>query len=577
MGKPLARLRGLLPFQTVLGWALVAYLSWQVLLPMGGLLFSSFKTTRPGEEGFFDLSFTLSNYARAFRSDALWDASIHSVVLTVSAAAISTILGFTLAWITSRTKAIGRGIIGSVVLAQLAVPELLMPISWGLLSDPGTGVLNQWWRAVTGGDSALFNIYSMPGMIWVQALVMLPMVYIFSIPAISAIDRSLEEAAEVAGASMRHVMWDVVRKLAAPALLATLILLMVRTWEAFEVPWLLGLRARILTYSTEIYFRTISPPTDAGLVSSFALPMLVVTIVLTVWYGRLNRVAGRYATIVGKSYRSQPFELGRAWRVGLGTMGMAAVAVGVALPLLMLVWLSLQPFPRLPSLDAFNSLTLDSYIGLLDNDNVVGAFINSSVVAIGTGFLVVFVALLSAYSVHRTKSVARYAVDRLTFSAVAIPNIVVGVAFLWIYRVLPIDLNGSRLGLILAYVTILLAIAARNISARAMQVGSEMDEAAIMSGASPIVVMRTIMIPLLGPALLGAFLWVMAASFRELPTALLLTNTDTQTVTALLAVEVSQGSATGMAAIAVVMIVFMAVIIGLSQIVAKRFGFERIF
>src|SRR5688572_33376003 len=57
---------------------LVLILVYQVLLPLLLIVWTSLKTIRPGAPGFLDLSFTLSNYARAYGIREFWEASLNT-------------------------------------------------------------------------------------------------------------------------------------------------------------------------------------------------------------------------------------------------------------------------------------------------------------------------------------------------------------------------------------------------------------------------------------------------------------------------------------------------------------------
>ena len=79
-------------------------LAYQVLIPLLMVLWTSFKIERPGEAGFFDLSFSLDNYVRAFGSKSFWQATWN----TLCFASASTGLAF------------GLGGIGAALVGQLA-------------------------------------------------------------------------------------------------------------------------------------------------------------------------------------------------------------------------------------------------------------------------------------------------------------------------------------------------------------------------------------------------------------------------------------------------------------------------
>jgi len=74
-------------------------------------------------------------------------------------------------------------------------------------------------------------------------------------------------------------------------------------------------------------------------------------------------------------------------RIAVGLATLLLVGAEIALPMLMLVWLSLLPFYQVPSLDALELVSLDSFARVLTSDRIVEAFFNSLIVGIGCGFI----------------------------------------------------------------------------------------------------------------------------------------------------------------------------------------------
>jgi iron(III) transport system permease protein len=406
----------------------------------------------------------------------------------------------------------------------------------------------------------------------VQAFLLVPVVYLFAVPALTGIDRALEEAALISGADRRATVRDITLRLAAPALAATFILVAVRSWESFEVPWFLGVPVGILTYSSQIFFSTITPPSNTGLIAGYAVPMLAVAVLMVLWYGRFNRLSSRYVTISGRGFRSEAATLQGWSRWAAGGLALVVVMLGIGLPILMLVWMSLLPFYRPPSLDALQYLNLDAYRRALTSDRAVGAFQNSLIVGVGCSVVIVTVSSLSAWVVLRSRQAGRRVIDTLTFLPMSIPNIVVGICFLWIYLLMPFTLLGTYWGLMLAYVTLFLAIGARNIYSRMLQLHPELEEAARISGASTMATLRTITLPGLAPAVLASVVYVVVWSFKELPNALLLSSATTRTAAAFL-FDMSTAATIGeQAAVGLVILAFLIGLVTVFQALARKYG-----
>jgi iron(III) transport system permease protein len=569
--RPGIRARAARRFSTegVIVGLLLLFLLWEIFIPLAALVFSSLKDVRPDDAGFFNLELTLSNIGEVLTSERLWEITRTTVVFAFGSSLLALLMGGVLAFVTTRTNTPLKWLIASLVLYQLAMPDVLYPVVWTFLAGPELGVLNDWFNSLTGLTFPV-DVYSMAGMIWVEAFLLLPLVYVFMVPAMSAMDRSLEEAAETSGASRVLVMRDIVMKLAIPALVATLVIVLMRAWEAFEVPWFLGVRDKTFTFSTELFFRTTTPPSDTGLISSFALPMLLVSLVMVWYYNRFNLKARNFAVVTGKGYKPTLMALKPTtrWLVTAGCV--FVLALGVVLPFLMLIWLSLHPFFTPPSIDALQNISFDSYARALETPAILTGFKNSLIIGLTSSVLVLLVVSLSAWFVVHGRGRGRRVLDVLTFAPMAFPNIIVGICLLWLYLLLPIDLNGTYLVLILAYFILFVAIAARNVTVRTLQIHPELHEAAVASGAGFLTSYRTVILPLMGPALLASGLYITAWAFKELETTLLLAGPNTKTTTVVVYDLTGLATTSEVAAIGVIAVGGLLVVIAAFQFVARR-------
>src|SRR5689334_4298685 len=115
---PMLRLRGLsVDWRRIVLGLLVAAMIWQVVIPFVMIIWTSLKTARPGEPDFLSLSFSLTNYARAFGSATFWSATANTLAFAGASTALSFTLGAFLAWVVNRTNTpLGR-LIGLMLVA----------------------------------------------------------------------------------------------------------------------------------------------------------------------------------------------------------------------------------------------------------------------------------------------------------------------------------------------------------------------------------------------------------------------------------------------------------------------------
>src|SRR6266705_2199238 len=123
---------------------------------------------------------------------ASWSVRTDPAVIASGAAALSIAVAGLLAWITVRTDAPGRALFELVAVVPNVLPPLLTATAWVLLLSPRIGLINVVAQRV---GLPPFNVYSMPGMIFVEGLILAPLAYLIISAALRSMDPSLEEAA----------------------------------------------------------------------------------------------------------------------------------------------------------------------------------------------------------------------------------------------------------------------------------------------------------------------------------------------------------------------------------------------
>jgi len=327
-----------------------------------------------------------------------------------------------------------------------------------------------------------------------------------------------------------------------------------------------------MTYATRIYWDTVTPPSNTGLISAYAVPMMLFAVLLVLLYYHFVGKSDRYGVISGKPMAPRITRLEGFGRLAVGTGTLLLVGIGIALPILMLAWLSFLPFYRPPSLAALNALSTASYVRVFNAEGLLRSVTSSVVVGAGAALLLIAAAIGIAWLSRFRNVTGGRAIQILSFAPIAIPNIIVGLAFLWLYMGLKVPVGGTYLALILAYFTLFLAITSRNIEARFVQVNKELYEASSVAGAGDMRTLLSIVLPMLGPAVLAAALYIMIWAFKELPASLLLSASKTRTVAVFMFDMSRNGSMSQLAAVGMTTVGVLAILILAFQLVARRAG-----
>jgi iron(III) transport system permease protein len=555
-------------------FALVVILIYQVLLPFLLIVWTSLKTDHPGDPGFVQLSLTFSNYIRAFGIQEFWDASFNTIYFAVLASFLAFILGTFLAWVVARTNAPLAQLIGVITMGRIIIPGVIITISWILLASPSIGVLNHLLANATG-IPRLLNIYSFWGMVWVQGLEMAPLAYLLMSAAMQSSDPRLEEASAISGAGGWSTFARISLPLILPATAAAALLLFIQTVESFEVPLLLGGRARFPVYTTEVYFNTARTPTDWGLASTYSMALLALsTVLLCVYFGLIRR-SERYQTITGKDFRPRRIDLG-AWRYVVSTLSVLLVVLITGLPFLVMLYASLLPRFRPPTVDVVNQFGFENYANLIsDWTYSLAPLWNSTLLGIGSASMVMILVAGISYFVQKSRIRGRKLLDFLGFAPIALPSVVLGTAFLWLYLLVPAPIIGTLTIIGLAYLTRYLPYALRFVSTSMMQIHTELEEAAAVAGGTWWKNLWRIYLPLLRPGLMAGWFWVMVHAYRELTISLMLARSRNRTAAVIIYDLWSNGSFPQLSAFGVIMFTLLIVLGVIAQTISKRFGVKE--
>jgi iron(III) transport system permease protein len=374
---------------------------------------------------------------------------------------------------------------------------------------------------------------------------------------------------------MRRVLLPILR----PSLLAAAIFLFIVTLVVFDIPGALGTPGRIFVLSTQIYYLVSESPTGMpqyGQVSALAMLFLVLLLALGWLYHHLTQSAQRYRTVSGKAFRPRLYRLGRG-RLVAWTVLVLYFLPSVVAPLVMLGWTSLMPYQTQISASALKLATLANHRDIFGNARVASATGHSLVIAVTAATAVTALALLVSWMTTRLKVPGSRLIDALAFVPLAIPGVMIGVALVYVYIALnPIlPIYGTIWIIAVAYLTQYLPFGARTMSGVMVQIHSEIEEAALVSGAGRGRILRRITVPLVWPAVAAVWIWVAAHALRELSSALMLQGRNNGVIPTLLWDYWSGGDPTHTAAGGLWLTVILVLFLALWQWLARRAGFFK--
>ncbi|HEX6767813.1 MAG TPA: ABC transporter permease subunit, partial [Candidatus Binatia bacterium] len=338
-----------------------------------------------------------------------------------------------LAWISIRTNAPGRRIFELTAIVPNIFPPAMLAVAWTILLSPRTGLINRSLMEVFGFSSAPLNIYSMSGMIFVEALITTPLAFLMVSASLYSMDPSLEESARVAGSSNLQIAWRITLPIVRPALLASVTLNFVRAIESFDTPAIIALPARIEVFTTKIYREAIGAfPPNQNLAAAYGVSLLMITMLFVYLYRRMTSHAERYVTVSGKGYRPMIIDLG-PWRFFASAIAGLILLLIVILPFLVLIYVSFVTYVHVPGAKTWELLTLANYVENLTDSRTYEALKNSLMLSIGGATLCMLLAALTAWVTTKTKGMGGAVIEGLSFIPWAFPGTALAIGLLWTY------------------------------------------------------------------------------------------------------------------------------------------------
>jgi iron(III) transport system permease protein len=541
--------------RTVLNTITILVLLYLVVGPLVMLVVSAFEDTSGGVVITPPFPWTGENFRTVFASSDTYSVLWSTVLFSGGSLLFAFAVSITFAWLVERTDLPGRSAIFVLVVAPQGIPALISAIAWSLLLNPTNGFLNLVLRNVfhTSGDGPI-NVYSLPWMVLVQGMALVPLTFLLITASLRSMNASLEDAARTSGASFWRIVRRVTLPMLKPALIGALIYEFVTVVEAVDVPLVLGLPGHVTVLSTQIY-NAVHPPVglpNYGVGSTHGMFLLVLALGPILIYNRIVGGSSSYATVTGKTFRPKIQKLGRLkpWAM---LFAWGYIFVSFALPLLILIWASIQPYLGELNGAALKRVTAKSYADTLSSDLFLTALKNTVILGLTTAAGSMTLAMLVSWIIVRSRSRLRWMADLLAFLPHAIPGVVIGLATLLIYLILPLPVYGTVWIIAIAMGTQYVALGTRLTTGGIAQIQRSLEEAAEASGAKNRVVWRRVLVPLLRPVFFNGFLMVFLASIQNLTLPLMLYSTGNLVLSSLIWSRWDYGDATGTAVLSVVM------------------------
>ncbi|MGE5305325.1 MAG: ABC transporter permease [Alphaproteobacteria bacterium] len=513
--------------------------------------------------------FTLKNYIRAFSDPEAYPLLLNSFLFGLGASGLSVTFALTLAWITIRTNAPLRRLFELIAIVPNILPPLLVAISWVMLLNPNNGLINASLVKIFGIERGPFNIYSIPGLVFVESLILTPLAFLIIAAAMKGMDPSLEESAKTLGSNEFSVARRITFPLMRPAILAAATLNFVRAVESFDTPAIIALPARIEVFTTKIWREALgSFPTNHNLAATYGVAILAIALVFVYLYRRFTSQVESFSTVTGKGFRPHQIDLG-LWRYLATAIAFLLLILLVVLPILVLLLVALLPYYHVPTWQTWHNLTLENFRYIWTTTRVHKAFANSLFLALFGATACMTLAALASYITVRTKLVGRGLLEGLVFIPWAFPGTALALGLLWAYVDFPLPVYATIWIILIAYVTRFLPYGMRAVSSTIIQIHKELEEASIACGAGFLATFRRVLVPMMRPGIMAGWIILVTIFMREFSATLFLYSPGAEPLGPLMYFLYLDGMRGRVAAIGLVISVISVILIAIAQRYAR--------
>jgi len=540
---------------------LLAILGFLVVYPVLTLLLGALTDTNPVVEGLSLRHLSVANFLTVVANPNVADALANTLLACGGGTAIAVVIGLLFSWIVVRTNTPFRGFIAATSILPLFAPPLVAGVAWSILGSPKTGLINTAFK--WAGLDWHVDFYSMSGLVFVFGIYYAPYVYMFTSSALRNMDPSLEEAAEISGASAFATLFSVTFPLIMPAIVSGMLLSFIVMLGIYGVPAVLGAPANINVLTTYIFKLTNWSPPLYNTAAAVAIILMVVTGALVFLQQKV--LSGRsYTTVAGKAFRPRTLDLGR-WRWFTFSLGLIYLLIVVVLPMLALIVAAFRKFMfirDIASLFDLRQYSLVHFNAIFDNPLTIRSIYNAVEVGLITAVVGGALAFAIGYTVHRTHVPGRRLIDLIATLPVAIPGLVIGVAYLWAWIGIPGGLYGTIWILALAFIARFMPDTVKALSTSFLQIHRELEEAAWVCGKGMLTTIASIVLPLARPGVIASMTLLFVLAIRELGSSLFLYTSNTMVMSVLLLDYYEGGNIGKTAAFSLVQTVLLGALIG---------------
>ncbi|MDY0928814.1 ABC transporter permease [Enterobacter sp. CFBP8995] len=241
----------------------------------------------------------------------------------------------------------------------------------------------------------------------------------------------------------------------------------------------------------------------------------------------------------------------------------------LALPVLVIVLsaFSPEPYPQFPP----QGFSLRWFSALLQDEGWIASLWISALLLVIVTPITVVLGTFAAWSLTRLEFRYREALQAFILSPLMIPQVVLGIALLYVLTAAGIA--GMISGLVIGHVVVALPYVVRTVSVSLAAMDKRLEAVSMSLGAGRWYTFRHVTLPLIKPGILAGAVFAAVTSFGEVSVSLFLSAPDTITVPVRVFNYVDQTFDPTVNAISVIFIIFAVLIL---MVIEKTIGLVKL-
>ena len=494
----------------------------------------------------------------------------NSLALATMVGALTTLLGLAFALIAARTRFPAKRLLRLISILPVITPPFVIGMSLILLfgrSGMVTAWMNQWFDIPRSRW-----IYGLPGLTMAQLLAFTPISFLVLLGVLQGVSPSMEEASQTLRSgrwrTFTHVTWPLIR----PGLANAFLIGFIESLADFGNPVMIGGNFRVL--STAVYFAVVGAAQDQGQAAVLAIVLLTFSLTAFVlqraWIGRRS-----YVTVSGKGDPGQPASLPK----GLHIACLSVVLPWIVLTAAIYGIILFGGFVKAIGTD--NTPTWEYFLtafairqgehGWFFAGSAWNSLFTTLKIALIAMPLTAGLGILTAWLLNRQRFAGRGLFEFLTMLSFAIPGTVIGISYILAFNTAPIELTGTGLIMVIAFVFRNMPVGIRAGIANLSQIDKSLDEASLTLGARSAATLRQVILPIMRPAVLTAMVYAFVRAITSVSAVIFLVSGEYNLATVYIVGRAEFGEY-GLAIVyaAVLIVIIVAALLAIQLLVGER-------